>query len=166
MQSLGPIFLPATCLALSLLPSFPSHHHFLTYVRHTLPGNILSVVGVVLCNKYIITHGFTYTMVLSASHFAFTWLGCHLGKMLGNGPLHPAATSTPKALASKPKPSNANLAQPARPQRHPQDHFHALQKGHPIVPLCKMSSNSITHTPSPSPPTPPHRRQPHQSHHG
>ena len=31
-----------------------------------------------LCNKYIITHGFTYTMVLSASHFAFTWLGCHL----------------------------------------------------------------------------------------
>jgi hypothetical protein len=43
----------------------------------------LSVVGVVLCNKYIITHGFTYTMVLSASHFAFTSLGCHLMLRMG-----------------------------------------------------------------------------------
>jgi len=41
------------------------------------------VVGVVLCNKYIITHGFTYTMVLCASHFAFTWLGCHFMLRMG-----------------------------------------------------------------------------------
>ena len=46
-------------------------------------GNILSVVGVVLCNKFIITQGFSYTMVLSACHFAFTWLGCHVLLKLG-----------------------------------------------------------------------------------
>lgn len=39
-------------------------------------GNILSVVGVVICNKLIMTRGFHFTMILSAMHFAVTWLGC------------------------------------------------------------------------------------------
>ena len=46
-------------------------------------GNILSVVGVVLCNKYIITQGFSFTMILGACHFAFTWLGCHALRKAG-----------------------------------------------------------------------------------
>jgi len=55
------------------------------------PGNILSVVGVVLCNKYIITQGFSYTMLLGACHFAFTWLGCHAMLRLGYFKYKPAA---------------------------------------------------------------------------
>jgi hypothetical protein len=39
-------------------------------------GNIGSVVGVVLCNKYVINQGFRFTMVLSALHFLATWIGC------------------------------------------------------------------------------------------
>eukprot|EP00952_Eustigmatos_sp_NYUAD-ZCMA_P000899 3848-Eustigmatos_ZCMA.PRE.1 len=39
-------------------------------------GNVVSVVGVVLCNKYVINTGFRFTMVLSGLHFAATWLGC------------------------------------------------------------------------------------------
>ena len=46
-------------------------------------GNIISVVGVVLCNKYINVSGFKFTMFLSTCHFAFTWFGCHL-LLLGN----------------------------------------------------------------------------------
>jgi hypothetical protein len=69
---------PAFLFPLSLPTTFPD----LT-MPHPPTGNILSVVGVVLCNKYIITHGFTYTMVLSASHFAFTSLGCHLMLRMG-----------------------------------------------------------------------------------
>lgn len=39
-------------------------------------GNILSVVGVVLCNKYIVeTDGFNFMIFLSFLHFAFTALG-------------------------------------------------------------------------------------------
>ncbi len=39
-------------------------------------GNILSVVGVVICNKYIIeVDGFNFSVFLSFLHFAFTSLG-------------------------------------------------------------------------------------------
>ena len=39
-------------------------------------SNILSVVGVVICNKYIIeVDGFNYSVFLSFLHFAFTALG-------------------------------------------------------------------------------------------
>lgn len=41
-------------------------------------GNILSVVGVVICNKLIMTRGFHFTMILSATHFAVTYMGCVL----------------------------------------------------------------------------------------
>ena len=47
-------------------------------------GNVISVVGVVLCNKYInATLGFKFTMFLSTCHFAFTWFGCYL-LLIGN----------------------------------------------------------------------------------
>jgi hypothetical protein len=39
-------------------------------------GNILSVVGVVMCNKYIIeVDGYNYSVFLSFLHFAFTSVG-------------------------------------------------------------------------------------------
>ncbi len=39
-------------------------------------GNIISVVGVVICNKYIVeVDGFRYTVFLSFLHFAFTTMG-------------------------------------------------------------------------------------------
>ena len=39
-------------------------------------SNILSVVGVVICNKYIIeVDGFNYSVFLSFLHFAFTAIG-------------------------------------------------------------------------------------------
>ena len=39
-------------------------------------GNIISVVGVVICNKYIVQEdGFRYTVFLSFLHFTFTTLG-------------------------------------------------------------------------------------------
>lgn len=46
-------------------------------------GNIVSVVGVVLCNKYVISEGFRFTMVLSGIHFFVTWMGCHTLLALG-----------------------------------------------------------------------------------
>ena len=49
------------------------------------------MVGVVLCNKYIITQGFSYTMILGACHFAFTWLGCQVMLRLGHFKYKPAA---------------------------------------------------------------------------
>ena len=40
-------------------------------------GNILSVVGVVICNKYITeVDGFNFMIFLSFLHFVFTYLGC------------------------------------------------------------------------------------------
>ena len=39
-------------------------------------GNIVSVVGVVICNKYIVeVDGFRYTVFLSFLHFSFTTMG-------------------------------------------------------------------------------------------
>jgi hypothetical protein len=72
-------------------PTHPTTTHITITIRNPLKGNILSVVGVVLCNKYIITQGFSYTMILGACHFAFTWLGCHVMLQLGYFKYKPAA---------------------------------------------------------------------------
>ena len=47
-------------------------------------GNILSVVGVVICNKYITDiDGFNFMIFLSCLHFAFTFIGCRVMMMCG-----------------------------------------------------------------------------------
>lgn len=46
-------------------------------------GNIVSVVGVVLTNKYVISGGFRFTMFLGFTHFLVTWMGCFTLLQLG-----------------------------------------------------------------------------------
>ena len=47
-------------------------------------GNILSVVGVVLCNKYITeVDGFHFMLFLSFLHFSFTAVGCKIMMVMG-----------------------------------------------------------------------------------
>lgn len=47
-------------------------------------GNVGSVVGVVILNKYIVSvDAFNYMVFLSFTHFVFTYLGCCLLLRLG-----------------------------------------------------------------------------------
>ena len=66
-------------------------------------GNILSVVGVVICNKYITeVDGYNFMIFLSAIHFSFTAIGCRIMMMLGIFGYAPAPMSgiLPVALGS------------------------------------------------------------------
>lgn len=48
-------------------------------------SNVLSVVGVVICNKYIIENdGFEFSVFLSFLHFAFTALGMRVMLSMGH----------------------------------------------------------------------------------
>ena len=57
-------------------------------------GNIISVVGVVITNKYITeVDGYPYMIFLSFLHFTFTFLGCRLMMMFGFFSYQPAPFS-------------------------------------------------------------------------
>ena len=57
-------------------------------------GNIVSVVGVVICNKYITeVDGYNFMIFLSFLHFSFTSIGCRLMMMFGYFNYQPAPFS-------------------------------------------------------------------------
>lgn len=66
-------------------------------------GNIVSVVGVVIVNKYIVSiDGFNFMVFLSFTHFVFTYLGCIVLLNLGFFTYKPAPLKgvLPVALVS------------------------------------------------------------------
>lgn len=63
-------------------------------------GNILSVVGVVICNKYITeVDGFNFMIFLSFLHFVFTAIGCRVMLMCNVFSWSPATFSSVLPLA-------------------------------------------------------------------
>ncbi len=66
-------------------------------------GNIVSVVGVVICNKYIVeVDGYNFMVFLSFLHFVFTYLGCLALQFFNYYSYAPASTTgvLPVAIGS------------------------------------------------------------------